>query len=75
MIEHALGEGGGVATKEFAAHVAMLAEGEAGVLKQNRLLREEFWRKIKNPAQGGDSGGNRGGKKGRGGAAGSGKPP
>ena len=42
MIEHALDEGGGVATREFTAHMATLAEAEARILKQNRLLREEL---------------------------------
>ena len=42
MIEHALDESGGVAAREFTAHMATLAEAEARVLKQNRLLREEL---------------------------------
>jgi hypothetical protein len=42
MVEHALDEGGGVATREFTAHMAQQAESEARILKQNRLLREEL---------------------------------
>ncbi len=47
MIEHALDEGGGVATRDFTAHMAMLAVAEARILKQNRLLREELGSKKK----------------------------
>ncbi len=32
IIEHTLGEGGGVATREFTSHTATLAEAEARVL-------------------------------------------
>ncbi|CAK0891661.1 unnamed protein product [Prorocentrum cordatum] len=42
MTEHAPDEGGGLATREFTAHMAALAEQEARALKQNRLLREEL---------------------------------
>ena len=42
MTEHALDEGGGLATMEFTAHFAGIAEAEARVLKQNRLYRAEL---------------------------------
>ena len=45
-------EGGGIATREFTAHMAAQAEAEARILKQNRLLREELEAKQK----GGDKG-------------------
>eukprot|EP00974_Lingulodinium_polyedra_P092354 8948270-Lingulodinium_polyedra.AAC.1 len=41
LIEHCLDEGGGLATQEFAAHFAQLAEAKVRVLKQARMLREE----------------------------------
>jgi hypothetical protein len=47
MVEHAMDEGGGVATREFTAHMAQQAESEARILKQNRLLREELDAKKK----------------------------
>ena len=68
MIEHALDESGGVAAREFTAHMATLAEAEARVLKQNRLLREELEarRKIDVPGarkKKGDGGGGGGEEK------------
>ena len=47
MIEHDQDEKGGVATKQFTAHMAQQAEVEARILKQNRLLREELEAKKK----------------------------
>ena len=47
MTQHALDEGGGLATREFTAHMAQLAENEARILKQNRLFREELAAKKK----------------------------
>jgi hypothetical protein len=47
MIQHSLEEGGGVATRAFTEHMARLAESEARILKQNRLLREETALKAK----------------------------
>ncbi|CAK0846500.1 unnamed protein product, partial [Prorocentrum cordatum] len=47
MTEHALDEGGGLATRECTARMATLAEQEARILKQNRLLREELAAKAK----------------------------
>ena len=41
MIEHHLDEAGGVTAREFTKHIAVEAESEARILKQNRLLREE----------------------------------
>ena len=41
MIEHHLDEAGGVTAREFTKHIAMEAESEARILKQNRLPREE----------------------------------
>ena len=69
MIEHALDEGGGIATREFTAHMATLAEAEARILKQNRLLREEIGLKQKHGASSDEpgSGPNRGSKKKHGG--------
>ena len=58
MIEHSLDEGGGVATREFTAHMAQVAESEARILKQNRLLREELDSKRKNDSKG-DGKGNK----------------
>ena len=69
MIEHALDEGGGIATREFTAHMATLPEAEARILKQNRLLREEIELKKKNSGAGDSSGNspNKGGNKKKGG--------
>jgi hypothetical protein len=47
MVEHSMDEGGGIATRDFTAHMAAQAESEARVLKQNRLLREELEAKRK----------------------------
>ena len=55
MIEHSLEEGGGIATKEFTAHMAQMAEADARVLKQNRLYREELAAKKKETEQAPDS--------------------
>lgn len=41
-------EGGGVATKEFTAHMAEHAAAEARILRQTRLLREEIRRSDEN---------------------------
>ncbi len=69
MIEHSLDEGGGIATREFTAHMATLAEAEARILKQNRLLREELDHKKKTE-DGKGSGKDRKKEKGDGGAGG-----
>ena len=42
MIEHALDECAGLATLEFTPHLATVAEADARILKQNRLLRAEL---------------------------------
>ncbi len=42
MIEHALDERAGLATLEFTQHFATVAEADARILKQNRLLRAEL---------------------------------
>ena len=42
MTEHALDERAGLATLEFAQHFATVAEADARILKQNRLLRAEL---------------------------------
>ena len=66
MIEHALD-----ATREFTAHMATLAEAEARILKQNRLLREEIEHKNKDhPKDEGNPGKNSKGKRDGDGAAG-----
>jgi hypothetical protein len=69
MIEHALDEGGGIATREFTLHMATLAEAEARILKQNRLLREEIGMKQKHGAPSDEAGGgaHKAGKKKHGG--------
>ena len=61
MVEHSMDEGGGIATRDFTAHMAAQAESEARVLKQIRLLREELEAKRKEkgskkggPGQGAD---------------------
>ena len=59
MTQHALDEGGGLATREFTAHMAQMAETEARILKQNRLFREELASKKKD----GPGGQNQDGKK------------
>ena len=59
MIEHSLDEGGGLATREFTAFMAQVAEADARILKQNRLLREEM--ASKNTDSAGDGGGGGGG--------------
>ena len=38
MIDHTLSEGGGVTTKDLTSHLAEVAENEARILKQYRLL-------------------------------------
>ena len=58
MIEHSLDEGGGLATREFTAFMAQVAEAVARILKQNRLLREEMASKA--GAQSSDGGGGGG---------------
>eukprot|EP00974_Lingulodinium_polyedra_P130258 11213175-Lingulodinium_polyedra.AAC.1 len=52
MVQHSLDEGGVVATREFTDHIAKLAESEARILKQSRLLREELEAKSKNDRSG-----------------------
>ncbi len=42
MIEHALDERAGLATLEFTQHFATVAEADARILKQNRVLRVEL---------------------------------
>ena len=56
MVQHSMDEGGGLATTECTAHMAHVAESEARVLKQNRLLREEMQLKRKDKGKGGDAG-------------------
>ena len=65
MIEHAMDEGGGIATRDFTAHMATLAAQEAQILKQNRLLREELAAKNKDKDKG--NGKDKGGSSGAGG--------
>ena len=47
MTDHAMDAGGGLATREFTARMATLADQEARVLKHDRLLREELAAKVK----------------------------
>ena len=65
MIEHSMDEGGGIATQAFTAHMSSLAEADARILKQNRLLREELEKKgvggASTAAGGAGSGGGGGG--------------
>ena len=42
MCEHSLDEGGGLAMQEFTQHYATLAESEAKIMKQQRLLKAEM---------------------------------
>ena len=42
MTEHSLDEAGGLATADFTQHFASVAEADARILKQNRLLRSEL---------------------------------
>ena len=42
MIEMNLSDGGGLRTDEFTKHFALVAEADARVMKQTRLLREEL---------------------------------
>ena len=58
LIEHSMDEGGGLATQEFTAHFAQVAEADARVLKQNRLLREERTTAEKSNASNSGKGGN-----------------
>jgi hypothetical protein len=55
MIEHHLDEAGGVTAREFTKHIAVEAESEARILKQNRLLREET-KASQLPTSSGDGG-------------------
>ena len=59
FIEHSLEEAGGIATRQFTEHIAKVAESEARILKQTRLLREETEHKDKRKPGGG--GGEKGG--------------
>ena len=70
MIEHALEEGAGIATRELTAHMASLAANDVRILKQGRLLREELDNKRKDlPQQTGGIMFGRKGKKGQEGRA------
>jgi hypothetical protein len=42
MTEHSLDEAGGLATADFTQHFATVAEADARIMKQNRLLRSEL---------------------------------
>ena len=64
MTQHALDEGGGLATREFTAHMAQMAETEARILKQNRLFREELAAKKKDGPGNQNQNQRRDGKKG-----------
>ena len=63
MIDHILSQGEDVTTKDFAAHMADIAEKKARTLKQNRLLREEVGHSSK--ADGASGSGNERKKMGR----------
>ena len=60
MTQHALDEGGGLATSAFTKHMSTLAAADAQIMKQNRLLREELDAKL---ATGGGGGNKRKGGK------------
>ena len=53
MVAHTLDETGGLAVQAFTAHFAGVAEAEARVLKQNRLLRTELGGRGKTSGRGG----------------------
>ena len=53
MVAHTLDESGGLAVQAFTAHFAGVAEAEARVLKQNRLLRTELGGRNKQSGLGG----------------------
>ena len=42
MTQHAIDEGGGLATQEFTQHFATVAESDARIMRQQRLLRDEL---------------------------------
>ena len=48
-ISHALDPSGGIITLEFEKHISEIQRGEAMVLKQSRMLREEVGQDPRHP--------------------------